>query len=71
MPVIGFLHPGSPDSYPHVIAAMHKSLSETGHVEGQNVAIEYRWAQSLVAMRAKKLSSAPLGRLCRRNLSQR
>jgi putative tryptophan/tyrosine transport system substrate-binding protein len=45
MPVIGFLHPGAPDSYPHVIAAMHKGLSETGYVEGQNVAIEYRWAR--------------------------
>jgi putative tryptophan/tyrosine transport system substrate-binding protein len=45
MPVIGFLHPGSPDSYPHVIAAMHKGLRETGYVEGRNVAIEYRWAR--------------------------
>jgi hypothetical protein len=45
MPVIGFLHPGSPDSYPHVIAGMHSGLRETGYVEGQNVAIEYRWAR--------------------------
>jgi putative ABC transport system substrate-binding protein len=45
MPVVGFLHPGSAESYPHVIAAMHKGLIKTGYVEGQNVAIEYRWAR--------------------------
>src|SRR5262249_1211472 len=42
MPVIGLLSPGSPDVYR--ISAFRKGLSDTGYVEGQNVAIEYRWA---------------------------
>jgi ABC-type uncharacterized transport system substrate-binding protein len=45
MPVIGFLHPGTANSYVDVLAAMRKGLSESGYVEGQNVAIEYRWAE--------------------------
>jgi putative tryptophan/tyrosine transport system substrate-binding protein len=47
MPVIGFLSllgaPSAPDSPP--LAAFRKGLSETGYVEGQNLAIEYRWAE--------------------------
>ena len=46
MPVIGYLSasgaPSSPDPY---WAAFQEGLSETGYVEGQNVAIEYRWAE--------------------------
>lgn len=45
MPVIGYLASGSPGSRALELAAFHQGLSETGYVEGQNVTIEYRWAE--------------------------
>ena len=44
MPVIGFLSPRPPGVDAHLLAAFHQGLKEAGYVEGQNVAIEYRWA---------------------------
>jgi putative tryptophan/tyrosine transport system substrate-binding protein len=44
MPVIGFLNSASPESFAHFVHAFHQGLNETGHLEGRNVAIEYRWA---------------------------
>jgi putative tryptophan/tyrosine transport system substrate-binding protein len=45
IPVIGFLGAPSPAPYARYVAALHHGLKETGYVEGQNVTIEYRWAE--------------------------
>jgi putative ABC transport system substrate-binding protein len=44
MPVIGYLGSGSPGAFAPLVAAFQQGLGETGYVEGQNLAIEYRWA---------------------------
>jgi ABC-type uncharacterized transport system substrate-binding protein len=47
-PVIGFLHSSSPETNVKFVAAFLKGLNENGYVEGQNVAIEFRWAAGQV-----------------------
>jgi ABC-type uncharacterized transport system substrate-binding protein len=45
MPVIGFLRNTSADTSANLVAVFRQSLSEVGYVEGQNLAIEYRWSE--------------------------
>jgi putative tryptophan/tyrosine transport system substrate-binding protein len=46
MPVIGYLDAGSLETRRGNVAAVHRGLSETGYVEGRNLAVEYRWAEN-------------------------
>src|SRR4051812_11729286 len=46
MPVVGFLHPASPDTYAGRMAQFHRGLEEAGYVDGHNAKIEYRWANN-------------------------
>jgi putative ABC transport system substrate-binding protein len=46
MPIIGFLSTRAPSQDPHLLAAFRQGLKEAGYVEGQNVAIQYRFAEN-------------------------
>ena len=46
MPVIGFLQSQSPNLYTNALAAFRQGLNEAGYVEGQNVSVEYRYAEN-------------------------
>jgi putative tryptophan/tyrosine transport system substrate-binding protein len=46
MPVVGWVSVGSPDASAPFVAGFQKGLSQTGYVEGQNVTVEYRWANN-------------------------
>ena len=46
VPVVGFLNPQSPEGYEEPMRAFRRGLRDTGYVEGENVAIEYRWADN-------------------------
>src|SRR5215470_9533399 len=46
LPVIGHLHSESADAWAPLMAAFRDGLKEAGYVEGQNVAIEFRWAEN-------------------------
>ena len=49
VPVVGYLSGGLPGPNAPWIAAFHKGLSEIGFIEGQNVTVEYRWADNQYA----------------------
>jgi ABC-type uncharacterized transport system substrate-binding protein len=61
MPVIGFMSARSPEDSAHLVVAFHRGLGEGGFVEGQNVAIEFRWAsgqyERLPALAAELVSN--------------
>ena len=46
LPVIGFLHTGSPEVTPSLVAGFRQGLNETGFIDGRNVTIEFRWAHN-------------------------
>jgi putative tryptophan/tyrosine transport system substrate-binding protein len=46
IPIVGYIHADSPQTVVGLLAAFREGLGETGFVEGQNVAIEYRWAEN-------------------------
>ena len=55
MPVIGFLSVTSAREQPHWLVAFRQGLGETGYIEGQNVTIEYRWAEGVHHVLAARL----------------
>jgi len=63
LPTVGFLNGATPDGYAPYVAAFREGLRRAGYVEGQNVAIEYRWAQGqydrLPALAAELVRSQP------------
>ena len=48
LPVIGFLHIQSPEAFADPLRAFRQGLKEAGYVEGENVAIAYRWAENQI-----------------------
>ena len=46
VPVIGFLHPTTPDAFPDRLRGFRQGLREMGYVEGENVTIDYRFAEN-------------------------
>jgi putative ABC transport system substrate-binding protein len=46
MPVIGFLNSATADGFSDYLRALRRGIKESGYVEGENLAIEYRWAEN-------------------------
>jgi hypothetical protein len=61
MPVIGFLGATSPDAAnADLLRVFRQALKESGYVEGENVAIEYRWAETQLDRRGAKPADLPV-----------
>jgi putative ABC transport system substrate-binding protein len=48
MPAVGFLNSSPPEAFPDRLRAFHRGLKDTGFVEGENVAIVYRWGENQI-----------------------
>jgi putative ABC transport system substrate-binding protein len=63
MPMVGYLHSASPEPYSPMMAAFRHGLAEVGYVDGQNVTIDYRWAEGqfnrLPALAAELVAGRP------------
>ena len=62
-PVIGFIDPRSPDGMTERLRGFRQGLKDTGYVEGETVAIEYRWAEGGTAKAVRVLGTAASERL--------
>ena len=63
MPVVAFLNGASPAGYLPMVTAFGQGLKETGYVDGQNVAVEYRWAEGQYD-RVPVIALEPIPREC-------
>jgi hypothetical protein len=67
MPVIGYLDSTTPEGFSGYLRALRQGLNESGYVEGENFAIEYRWAENqidrLPALAADLVRADPGGRV--------
>jgi hypothetical protein len=73
MPVIGFLDPRSPGTVEYLLRAFRQGLKDNGYVEGENVAIEYRWAENQIDRRhpfRRVASGGAMGGDIKRNLAR-
>jgi putative tryptophan/tyrosine transport system substrate-binding protein len=72
MPVVGFLRSTSANASIDLVAALRRGLAEAGYTEGQNIAIEYRWAEATRSLpvnaidssRWRRATHCPLFTLC-------
>src|SRR6266540_2464201 len=66
-PFVGFLHQAAPENFGSFVTAFAKGLAESGYIEGQNVAIEYRWAEGhydRLPILAADLTRRPVAAIC-------
>jgi putative tryptophan/tyrosine transport system substrate-binding protein len=66
-PVVGFLHQAAAENFGSFVAAFAKGLGESGYIEGQNIAIEYRWAEGhydRLPILAADLTRRPVAAIC-------